>query len=339
MMARMRVLRFHGARDVRLEHDPDPQPGPGEELVRVTAVGLCGSDRHWYADGTIGGSPMADPFVLGHEMGGVIASGPRAGMRVAIDPADPCERCASCVAGFTNLCQSTRFCGVPGTDGSLRELMAWPSRLLVPVPDALSDDEVPVLESLGIALNALTLGRVTPGMRVGVVGAGPIGLLIVAILRARGAGTILVTEPLAHRREAACALGADVALAPDADGIARAAFEPAPCDLVFEAVGEPAAIATAGGMARPGGRVVLVGIPSGDAYVLPAGVARRKGLTFPVARRMQAAHLRAAMNLVEAGVVLLRPLVTRSYPLAEGREAFEALVRRDGLKLVVHPNA
>lgn len=337
MMAPMRTLLLHGAGDIRLASAPDPVAGPGEELVRVTAVGLCGSDLHWFRDASIGGLHMKDPFVLGHEMGGVIASGPRAGLRVAIDPADTCERCDACVAGHTNLCERTRFTGTPDCDGSLAEAMAWPSRLLVPVPDSITDDEVPLLESLGIAIHAVNLGHMFPAARVAVVGAGPVGLLIVAMLRARGVGRIVVAEPLAHRRAAALALGADVVLDVDPDGVARAAYAEQ-VDIAFEAAGEDAAIATACGAVRAGGRVVLVGIPSTDAYMLPAGDARRKGLTFPVARRMQAPHLQQAVNLVHAGVVPLASLVTATYPLADGPAAFAALVRREGLKLVVRPN-
>lgn len=333
----MRTLLLHGAGDLRLTHVPDPAPRPGTELVRVTAVGLCGSDLHWFRDGAIGGIPWEGPFVLGHEMGGTIASGPRAGMRVAIDPADTCERCEMCVAGHTNLCTSTRFTGTPGTDGALAELMAWPSRLMIPVPDAMPDEHVPLLESLGIAIHSVNLGHVWPGARVGVYGAGPVGLLLVAMLRARGVGRIVVTEPLAHRRTAALAMGADVALDIDPDGRCAAALAE-PVDIAFEAAGEEPAIATACAAVRPGGRVVLVGIPSVEAYVLPAGDARRKGLTFAVARRMQAPHLQQAINLVEAGAVFLDGLVTAIYPMADGPAAFAALVRREGLKLVVRPN-
>ena len=334
----MRTLLLHGAGDLRLVSAPDPVPAPGEELVRVTAVGLCGSDLHWFVDGSAGGWHMDGPFVLGHEIGGVIATGPRAGMRVAVEPADACERCEACVAGRTNLCEATRFRGAPGCDGALAELMAWPAQLLVPVPDSITEDEVPLLESLGVAIHSVGLGHVRPGMAVVVAGAGPIGLLIVAMLRARGVGRIVVTEPLAHRRAAALALGADVAIAPDPDGIARATFaERAP--VAFEAAGTEAGIATACGAVRAGGRVVLVGIPSTDTYAIPAADARRKGLTFPVARRMQAPHLQQAVNLVHAGVVPLSMLVSATYALADGAAAFAALVRRDGLKVVVRPNA
>lgn len=334
----MRTLLLHGAGDIRLTSAPDPVPGPDEELVRVTAVGLCGSDLHWFADGSAGGWHMDGPFVPGHEIGGVIASGPRAGMRVAVEPADTCERCDACIAGHTNLCEATRFRGTPGCDGALAELMAWPSRLLVPVPDAITDDEVPLLESLGIAIHSVGLGHVRAGMSILVVGAGPIGLLIVAMLRAHRVGRIVVTEPLAHRREAALALGADVAVAPGPGGVARDTFGER-ADVAFEAAGTDPGIATACGAVRAGGRVVLVGIPSTETYGIPAADARRKGLTFPVARRMQAPHLQQAVNLVHAGVVPLAPLVSATYALADGPAAFAALVRRDGLKVIVRPDA
>jgi L-iditol 2-dehydrogenase len=338
MMAPMRTLLLYGAGDVRLTDAPDPIPGPEDELVRITAVGLCGSDLHWYQDGAVGGLHMRGPFVPGHEMGGTIVAGPRAGLRVAIEPADPCERCALCVKGHTNLCENTRFAGTPGTDGALAELMAWPRRLLVPVPDAIADDEVPLLESLGVALHSVSLGKIGARAHVAVVGAGPIGLLIVAVLRLRGVGRIMVSEPLAHRRAAALALGADEVIAPDPDGLARAAFGER-ADVAIEAAGTDAGIASACGMVAPGTRVVLAGIPGGEAYVLPAGMARQKGLTFPVARRMQAAHLAQAANLVASGAVPLGSLVTGAYPMAEGVAAFQALLRRDGLKLVIRPNA
>ena len=125
--------------------------------MRVTAVGLCGSDLHWYEDGGIGFDKVVSPLVLGHEMGGVIAAGPREGMRVVIEPANPCGHCAACRAGDANLCPSVKFCGHAPIDGALRTYMAWPQRLLLSIPDSIADDDVPLLEPLGIALHALDL--------------------------------------------------------------------------------------------------------------------------------------------------------------------------------------
>ena len=123
----MRVARLHGREDLRLHDEDKPRPGPGEALVRVRAVGVCGSDIHWFAEGGIGEAHVRRPFVLGHEFGGVTEDG----RRVAVDPAIPCEACPSCLAGHANLCQSVRFAGDGAYDGGLGEWIAWPQRCLV----------------------------------------------------------------------------------------------------------------------------------------------------------------------------------------------------------------
>ena len=215
----MEVLRLHGARDVRVHQEPEPIPAPGEELVRVTTVGLCGSDLHWYEDGGIGSSRVVEPLVLGHEIGGVIVSGPREGERVIVEPANPCGHCAVCRAGHANLCPDVKFCGHAPIDGGLRTLMAWPQRLLLPVPDTIVGDTVPLLEPLGIALHGLDLGHLRAGMSAGVFGAGPIGLMVIRALRAAGAGRIVATDALPHRVEAALASGADEAYLTPVDGL------------------------------------------------------------------------------------------------------------------------
>jgi L-iditol 2-dehydrogenase len=336
----MRALRLHAARDVRLhEAEADPVPGPGEELVRVTAVGLCGSDLHWYEEGGIGDVTLSRPLVPGHELGGVIVSGTRAGTRVAVDPADPCERCRLCVAGHGNLCEDLRFLGHGSTDGALRTLLAWPARLLQPVPDSIADPVVPLLEPLGIAIHAAELGHVRTGMSAGVFGSGPIGLALIAALRAMGVDRLLATDRLPHRVAAALAAGATEARQAGEDGLPPGLATWGPVDVAFEASGSDAAVATAIEMVRPGGRVVLVGIPTADATSFRASVARRKGLSLVMARRMRAHHLARATQLVVHGAVDLAPLVTAMHPLADGPRAFVELAARSGLKVVVRPDA
>ncbi len=136
----MRVARLFAAGDVRLVEEPVPKAVPeGHSLVRGTAVGLCGSDLHWFAQGGIRDAVLKDPLVLGHEFAGVIAAGPRAGTRVAVDPAIPCGACATCQEGNPNLCPTVRFAGHGSTDGGLREFLVWPDRQLHPLPDGISD--------------------------------------------------------------------------------------------------------------------------------------------------------------------------------------------------------
>ena len=318
----MNVLRLHAAGDLRLHDEPEPDPGPDEVLLRVGAVGLCGSDRHWLAEGSIGDAVLTQPLVLGHEFAGTIESGPRAGERVVLDPAIPCEDCPTCRAGLQHLCPDGKFAG-HSLDGALRVWMAWPERLAYGVPDSVSDEDAPLLEPLGVALHALDLGRAGPGTRAAVIGCGPVGLLLVQALIAEGAAEVVASDPLPHRLEAALERGA--------------VAEGAGVDVAFEVAGEDAAVAAAIELVRPGGRVVLVGIPDGDRTSFPAAATRRKGLTILIARRMKASDLPRAIRLVDAGRIDLHGLVSERRPLLEWQEAFDSLLERRGLKVVVEP--
>jgi len=291
--------------------------------VRVTAVGLCGSDRHWFLEGGIGDAVLDRPLVLGHEFVGTIESGDRAGERVALDPAVPCGRCSVCLGGNPHLCPELRFAGHGSADGALRTSLAWPDRLAHALPDGLPDAEGSLLEPLGVALHALDLAKAQPGSTAGVFGCGPLGLLLIQALRAAGVEKVVASDPLPHRAEAAASLGATL------DG--------GEVDVAFEAAGEDAALADAIDNVRPGGRVVLVGIPDGDRTSFTASTARRKGLTLALCRRMKPSDLPRAIRLAEAGDVKLGTLVSGRYALSEWREAFGELVERRGLKVVVEP--
>lgn len=332
-MTLMTVARLHGVGDVRAAIESVPRPGAGEELVRVTAVGLCGSDLHWYTEAGIGDARLAQPMVAGHEFAGVIEGGPRDGMAVAVDPALPCGQCGTCLRGDQNLCPYVVFAGHGGQDGALREFLAWPSWALHPLPDGFSAADGAMLEPLGVALHALDLGHLRIGATVAIVGAGPIGLLLVQAARRSGAARVVVVEPLAHRREAASRLGADAVF--DVGEVGDDAV-PGGADVVYEIAGADAAVEIALRVARPGARVVLGGIPDGDRTSFTASQARRKGLTLVLVRRMNHAYPRA-IRLVAQGLIDVSSIVTHRYPLERVDEAFAAAVAREGLKVVVEP--
>jgi L-iditol 2-dehydrogenase len=330
----MRVARLHGGRDVRLHDEDRPRPRPGEVLVRVRAVGLCGSDLHWYSEGRVSGC-VADgrPFVLGHEFGGTTEDG----RIVAVDPAIPCGVCRSCQHGHANLCPDTRFAGDGVQDGGLGEWVAWPARGLVPLPDGFTEADGAMLEPLGIAIHAMDLAHVRAGDTVGVLGCGPIGLFLIQVARSMGArvfATDLARRP--HRLEAARRAGAAVRPAENgAEG--RALYDQSGgLDAVLETAGEQAAVDAAIDAARPGARVVLVGIPAEERTSFVAGTARRKGLTLVLARRMGHVYPRA-IQLARSGAVDLRAMVTDRFPLAEVGQAFAAAEERVGLKVLVEP--
>lgn len=330
----MRVVRLHGPHDLRAHDEPIPTPAQDEALIRVTAVGLCGSDLHWYAEGEIGDARLAQPLVLGHEFAGVTADGER----VAVDPAIPCGECELCREGHPNLCAALRFVGHGKEDGALRKYILSPRRCLFPLPDSLTDADGAMLESLGVALHAVDLGHVRPAMSVGVFGCGPIGLLIIQLVRAAGASLIVATDKLAHRLEAARSFGASVAIAANAEDAAEvwAATGQRGVDVAFEAAGDNAAVVTAIAAARPGARIVLVGIPPDDRTTFTASVARRKGLTIKLSRRMKHTYPRA-IRLATAGLVDLRAVVTHRLPLSEYEKAFAIAEQRKGLKVVIEP--
>lgn len=333
----VKAARLYGVGDLRVGEEPGPAPGPGMALVRVTAVGICGSDLHWWGEGSIGDARLERPLVPGHEMAGVIEDGPWRGQRVAIDPAIPCRACRLCRAGYYNLCTRIRFSGHSDTDGAMREFMAWPAELLHPLPDSLTDTDGAVLEPLGVALHALDLGHVRLGAAVAVAGLGPIGLLMVQLLRVAGAGRIAGFDPLPHRREAALRLGADVTADPGS-GAGTDELAGDGVDVAFELAGTDAAVQLAMDLARPGGRVVLGGIPGDDQTTFRASVARRKGLTIAMLRRMNEVYPRA-IALAAARRVDLAAVVSGRYPLARAGEAFAAATARRGLKVVVEPAA
>jgi L-iditol 2-dehydrogenase len=329
----MRVARLHGLADLRLHDEDRPRPLPGEVLVRVGAVGLCGSDIHWYCEGRIDENRVGRPFVPGHEFGGTLEDG----RAVAVDPAIPCAACRPCAEGHPNLCQSIRFAGDGRHDGGLGEWVAWPERCLVPLPPTLTPADGAMLEPLGVAIHAVDLGHVPVGATVAVFGCGPIGLLILAVARL-AAGRLFATDlgTRSHRLEAARALGAEVFAAEDGreGGAIRDAC--GGVDVAFEAAGEQSAVDAAVEATRPGARVVIAGIPSETRTSFVAGTARRKGLTLVLSRRMGEVYPRA-IALVASGRVDVRSLVSHRFPLTEVAAAYDAAVRRLGHKVIVEP--
>jgi L-iditol 2-dehydrogenase len=331
----MRVARLFGIGDIRVDTEADPGPPPaGHSRVRVTAVGICGSDLHWFGEGGIGDAALASPLVLGHECAGVIVGGPRDGERVAIDPALPCGRCELCVEGSPNLCLRIRFAGHSTQDGGLRDFLHWPDERLHPLPDTISDAGGAVLEPLGVAVHAIDLAHVRVGGTVAIVGAGPIGQLLVQAVRAAGATSVYAVEPLRHRRQAALDRGADLSVDPAAVESIMDSTAGRGVDAAIEIAGTDDAVDIAMRLVRPGGRVVLAGIPVDDRTSFPAAVARRKGLTILMSRRMKEVYPRA-IELVRRKLVDVESLVTERFELADAAKAFAAAQARRSLKVVV----
>ncbi len=336
----MKSLRLHAVGDLRFHEEPIPEPHFDEALIQVKAVGICASDIHWVEDGTTGDEAITTPFVLGHEFGGVVVSGDLTGTRVAVDPTVPCDTCEYCLRGDPNLCPDHYFAGQSPHDGALREYMAWPLKAIVPIPDTITDEAAAILEPLGVAIHTVDLGKIKPGMTVGVYGCGPIGLLTIQMARVAGASEIIATDILPHRLEAAKAMGAQRTFPASPEGHERARIMAAThqdgVDVAFEVAGENAAVETAIETAKPGSRVVLCGIPSNNQTSFRASTARRKGLTIKMVRRMKHTYPRA-IKLVESGQVDVSSVVSHRFPLDQALEAFELARLHAGIKIIVNP--
>lgn len=330
----MQVVRLHAAHDLRLRDEPVPQQRPDEALVRVTAVGICGSDLHWFREASIGDALLSEPLVLGHEIAGVTEDG----QRVAVDPTIPCEVCEWCRTGHTNLCEAHRFAGHGTQDGGLREYLTWPRRYLHPLPDALSDADGAMLEPLGVALHTVDLAHLRPGATVAVFGCGPIGLLTIQVARLAGATRILASDRFSHRLEAARSFGARTFPAEGGQEAREILAQTGGrgVDVAIEAAGTNEAVEAAVLAARPGGKVILAGIPDDDSTTFTASTARRKGLTLKLVRRMKHTYPRA-IELVAGGHVDVRSLVTHRFPLAASAQAFDLAQQREGLKVIIEP--
>lgn len=329
----MKVVRLHGTGDLRIHEEPVPAAGTGEKLVRVKSVGVCGSDLHWFAEGSIGDAKLEHPLVLGHEFAGVTEDG----QRVAIDPAIPCGHCEFCEHGHPNLCANLIFAGHGKTDGGLQEWMTWHEKSLFPIPDSISDDDGAMLEPLGVAIHTVDLGKLKAGMTVGIFGCGPIGLLILQVAKLSGVANIIATDKLPHRIEAAKNFGATHTFsAGEGQELEQvlAATNGRGVDVAFEAAGAQDAVDTSFAAVAPGGKVLLAGIPEDDRTSFSASIARRKGLTIKLVRRMKHTYPRA-IELVSKGLVDVRSLVTHRFLLEDAHEAFRVADRREGLKIII----
>ena len=331
----MLAARLHGPADLRIDQLPRPgAPKPGEVLLCVTATGICGSDLHSYADARIGDTRIESPLILGHEFGGVVetvgtdsidgAFKPLLpGTRVAVDPAQPCHACEMCEQGHPNLCLNLHFCSNHPYDGSLCQWMHIPARCCFPVPDKISDVESALLEPLGVAIHAVDLAHVRVANSVAILGAGSIGLCILQMVKLSGAGPVFVADKFPWRLKHAERLGAVPIHCDQQDVVKQIRQETGGrgVDIVIEAAWGDQSVGQAAELARLGGRLVLVGIPSNDRLAMKHSTARRKGLTILLCRRMKHAYPRA-IQLAESGRVDLAGLVSHRFPLSQAPEAF-----------------
>jgi L-idonate 5-dehydrogenase len=335
----IRALRIHGRDDLRLDRGPGPAPAPDEAVVEVAFGGVCGSDLHYWRDGAVGTSVLRAPMILGHEVVGRVAvpaadgSGPPAGQAVAVHPARSCGHCSWCLSGQANLCPDTRYLGsaaqFPHTDGGFADQIAVPAARLIPLPGSLDLRRASLAEPAGIAWHALdraeAVGAPIAGADVLVVGGGPIGLLVAAVARYRGAASVTVADvqdrPLAVARE----IGVHAVHARDLPDGAEAARPDNSKNLVapgivVESSGTVPGLGSAIRAARPGGTVVAVGqVPAGDIAV-PASLCVSRELTLTGSLRL--IEIEHSVAFLADPRAVVDPIVSDVFPAGQAIEAF-----------------
>ncbi|MFC8039270.1 NAD(P)-dependent alcohol dehydrogenase [Paenarthrobacter sp. NPDC057355] len=318
----MRASVLTSPKTIELKEVAVPEPQPGQVLVRVTAVGVCGSDTHFYETGSIGDIVVEGPIVLGHETAGqIVAVGPgvdssRVGTRVAVEPQTPCRKCDYCKTGRYHLCRDILFYGAWPVDGSFSEYVIVDDDFAHAVPESISDEQAALLEPLSVAVHAARRAGVKAGDKVLITGAGPIGVMNVQVARALGASEVVISDPIAHRREFALAHGADIALDPTKSGLDEYAEY---FDVYIDASGNARAILPAFPAVKRGGTACLVGM-GGEELNVPIAMIQHREITLTGTFRYVNTWP-TAIALLASGAVDVEGIVTGRYGLEDVEES------------------
>ena len=332
-MNRAAVLYAPG--DLRVEERPVPEPGPREVLVEIAAVGVCGSDVHYYEHGRIGPFVVREPLILGHESAGRVAAlgsevtRHAVGDRVALEPGVPCGRCRECRAGRYNLCRDVRFFATPPIDGAFANYVTIHEDFAFALPDSVSDEAGALMEPLSVGIWACRKASVSPGDRVLVTGAGPIGLLAQQCALAFGATAVTVTDMSEARLELARRTGATATL--------RAGEELPEVDALIECSGHPAALAAGVAALRPAGTAVVVGMGPEEDATVPLSLIQSREIWLTGTFRYANTYP-TAIALAAEGRVDLEAIITGRYELADAEAALRSAREDPGsVKAMVVP--
>lgn len=313
---------------------------PDDVLIRMLVVGVCGSDIHYYTQGHIGSQKVTFPFTVGHEGAGiVVATGHavtkvRTGEVVAIEPSMPCGKCDQCLSGRSHTCRRLKFLGCPDqADGCLAEYIVMPENSCFPLPDNLSPDHGALSEPLSIGIYSVKKAGDVRGLKAGILGFGPIGMSVMLALKARGVEVIYVTDKIDERLAIATREQAFCTSNPMREDIEQKFREKEPLglDVVFECCGQQEAIDQAVEVMKPGGKIIVVGIPEFDRWSLNVENTRRREIMIQFIRR-QVDCTEDSIELMQKGIINAGNMVTHRFPFARTQQAFDLVAGyRDGV--------
>ena len=340
----MKVVRLYGKHDLRVEESDKPKPAPGEVLIRIEAVGICGSDVHFFKEGHIGSMEMLSPHVPGHEFCGVVAEvgsevkDLQSGDRVAGNPVVSCGICELCREGRSNLCLNPKLVGTPPWPGAMQEYFAHPAAFCRKLPEGMSPTSGALLEPLSVAIHSVDAAEIQSAYSAAVIGCGPIGLFLLKMSRLSGAIDVYASEVLPTRLEAARRFGAtQVFDASKVDVVKEilSATGGRGVDVSFEAAGFPGSLSQSVEVTRPGGRVIVLGTPDQFVSADPTEL-RHREMRLEWSRRFLDRDYSRALELVSRGIVDVESLVTHHFSLDHAPQAFQALVNgKDAIKVII----
>jgi len=328
------ACRIHAAHDLRVEPLEAPPPGPHEVELRLGAMGICGSDLHYFQHGRVGAFVLREPLIPGHEASGIVervgsaVTRVKPGDKVAINPSHACGQCDYCLGGRFNLCRRMFFLGsasvFPHAQGLLRERFVLGEAQLTTIHEDVSLGEIACAEPLSIGLHAVSRAGVLTGKTVLITGGGTIGCMSVIAARLAGAAQVIACDIAERPLAIATQVGADRVVRTDQVDAASLADS---ADIAIEAAGSPAALATCLAATRRGGRIVQVGTLPADGIAFPANSIMARELDYVGAFR--AAHaFDWAVGYLRTRRVDVRPLLSASLPIERSREAFELAADR-----------
>ncbi len=329
----MKAMRLTGIRSMEMQTVPTPAVVRDTDvLIQMTRVGVCGSDVHYYTVGKIGSQVVDYPFTVGHEGAGMVkevgaaVSRVKPGDHVAIEPAMPCFECDQCLAGREHTCRKLRFLGCPQqAEGCLSEYLVMPETSCVRLPGTVSDDEGALLEPLAIGVYAVKGSIPMRGATVGILGVGPIGLSILLAAQAQGARRIYVTDKIEARLVMARQAGAHWGGNPDRGDVVELITrqEPAQLDVVFECCGQQEALDQGIELLKPGGKLMVVGIPPTlERVSFQIDAMRRKELCLQNVRR-QNHCVQPALDMIARRDFDVNIMVTHRFPFSQTQAAFD----------------
>nr|QZC92151.1 alcohol dehydrogenase [Dioryctria abietella] len=333
-------------KDLRLVQSPIPEINDDEVLLRMDCVGICGSDVHYWQSGNCGHFVLKEPMIMGHEAAGVVAKvGPKVkhlqvGDRVAIEPGVPCRYCDFCKTGRYNLCPDIVFCATPPVHGNLVRYYKQAGDFCYKLPDHVSMEEGAMLEPLSVGVHACKRAGVSAGHNVLILGAGPIGLMIMLTAKAMGAAKVLVTDVLQSRLDFAKQMGADQTLLVGKDSneadLVRKVHELLGChpDVSFDASGVSSTVRLSLLATKSGGKALLVGMGNPEITVPLAGSVAREVDIMGIFRYVNEYPI--ALSMVASGQVNIKPLVTHHFDMEQTLEAYETARQGLGIKVMIH---